>query len=223
MKSDQGLLERPEENNSPHQAIDLVDAAEALLDDVQAGVDQPVLDPATINEVQTAPRIRRKTPPATAEVIQPLTVRRLKKAIITRAVGLTFLLTYIILIFFLTHVNLSGTVLDYRNLPSKLQVLDKAYHLVSYTMLSFLILFTCMRAPQRHGSPNSRRLSARRLLVLSFFMIGYACFDEFSQPYFNRNFEVLDLLANMIGIATGQLLFAASVTSGWRRKFDRLL
>ena len=116
--------------------------------------------------------------------------------------------------FFLTHMDISGTIMDERNLPRSLRGIDKAYHFVSYSGLTFLLLFVGARPVK---TSYDLQVTARRLVLLSCVVIGYAIFDEVSQPLFNRNLEWLDLLANCVGIATGQMLFVATEMTGWRR------
>ena len=135
------------------------------------------------------------------------------------APGICVLVAYLCVSFFLTHANLTGTVLDHHNFPSQLQVLDKVYHVVSYGVLIFLVLFAFTK-PVAGRSERDRTVSATHLIIWCVFVVIYGIFDEATQPYFGRRFEVLDLIANVFGIATGQMLFVVAEATGWR---DRLL
>lgn len=69
-------------------------------------------------------------------------------------------------------------------LPSTVQSTDKYLHIVAYLLLSFS---TSLRKPTNYI-----------LIFVYFFFFGIVI--ELIQPYFNRYFELLDILANSIGI-----------------------
>lgn len=146
------------------------------------------------------------------------------KATLREANGLGILVGYLATTFFLTHVNLSGTVFDHKNLPSSLSLLDKCYHFVAYTILTFLVLYAFTN-PKTTGR-NKKRIrltSAKRLCMWCCFIVVYGIFDECTQPFFGRNFEVFDLLANLVGIATGQMLLVLCEVTGFREKLNKML
>ncbi len=140
-----------------------------------------------------------------------------------KSIGIAILMIYLSITFFLTHIDLSNTMLDYRNFPSEFQIVDKIYHFTSYSILMFLVLFA-MTHPEVGGKRKDRvRIaSAKRLVMWCLFVVCYGVFDECSQPMFNRSFEVLDLFANFFGIAVGQAAFVVAEASGWRRKVMKL-
>lgn len=133
--------------------------------------------------------------------------------------ALGILLGYLLVTFVLTHANLSGTVLDHKNFPGELSLIDKVYHFVSYSILTFLVLFA-FTTPAEGRSEHVRLTSAKRMLMWCVFVVCYGIFDEATQPFFHRNFEVFDLLANCFGIALGQLLFVVSEATGIREKLS---
>ena len=156
-------------------------------------------------------------------IVQPAIRDRPKVRISPRAIGIGVLFAYLGFIFFLTHAQLGSTILDYKNFPGELQMIDKVYHFGSYSVLSFLVLFTCTKPVKKKKGQRCKSISARRLLVLCGLLVAYACFDELTQPYFNRRLEILDLIANLVGIAAGQVAFVTSETQSWRKKLDRLV
>jgi VanZ family protein len=119
--------------------------------------------------------------------------------------------------FFITHMDLTGTILDYQNIPVQFQLLDKFYHLGSYGLLTFLVLHSFMK-PLEHWTKAERIATAKRMVLMSLFVLAYGIFDEVSQPFVGRRFEVLDLFANCFGIASGQLTFVFVEAVGIRDK-----
>lgn len=130
---------------------------------------------------------------------------------------LAALITYLAVTFFLTHVNISGTALDYKNFPGELGLIDKVYHFCSYGALTFMVLFAFTQ-PTEGSSRTIRLTSAKRMIMWCVFVFAYGLFDECTQPLFNRNFEFFDLLANLFGVAAGQLAFVVCEATGIRKK-----
>ncbi len=67
---------------------------------------------------------------------------------------------------------------------------DKAHHFISYTAL---MLPTAIRKP-------------RYWWVIALCFIGYSGSIEIIQPYVNRSRELLDFIANIMGVGLGSLL-----------------
>ena len=87
---------------------------------------------------------------------------------------ITIVLSFVIIFFSFFSVNP----------PSTMQGTDKYLHTVAYLFLSF---------------SASLRKPANYILIFSYFsFFGFAI--ELIQPYFNRYFELFDVLANSIGI-----------------------
>ena len=70
---------------------------------------------------------------------------------------------------------------------------DKLFHITSYIALSF---------------PAALRASYSYVLILTF-LILFGSVIEVLQPYFNRNFELYDILANTLGTFLG--IFSADL------------
>jgi len=87
---------------------------------------------------------------------------------------ITIVLSFVIIFFSFFSVNP----------PSTIQGTDKYLHTVAYLFLSFS---TSLRKP------------ANYILIFSYFtLFGLAI--ELMQPYFNRYFELFDIIANSVGI-----------------------
>ena len=88
--------------------------------------------------------------------------------------SITIILSAVIIFFSFFSINLSSTVHD----------TDKYLHTVAYFFLSF---------------PAALRKPTKHIFIISyFFSFGLAI--ELIQPYFDRYFELSDLIANFIGI-----------------------
>ena len=70
------------------------------------------------------------------------------------------------------------------NLPLTIQSTDKYFHTVVYLFLSF---------------PASLRKPTNYILIFSYFVF-FGLVIELIQPYFNRYFELFDILANSFGV-----------------------
>ena len=127
---------------------------------------------------------------------------------------------YAAVLFAATHINLSGTALDHRNTPAEFVLIEVLFHFGSYTLLTFLLILSLTQATD--VCEDARLASARRLLVSCAILMIFAIVDECTQPFFGRNLELADLLANIFGIAAGQLSFVVFEASGWRSKLMRL-
>lgn len=141
--------------------------------------------------------------------------------LLKRVIGPGIVTAYLAATFALTHVNLSGTLLDHTNYPTEFQMVDKIYHFVAYMTLTFLVLFF-LTDPVKGKSNRVRAGSARKLAIWCGFLILYSIFDEVSQPWFGRRLEALDLLANVVGISFAQGFFVFTEATGFRHKLWNL-
>ena len=123
---------------------------------------------------------------------------------------------YLVGTFILTHMSLKGTMLDHENFPSQFQIVDKIYHFCSYFVLAFLVL-SFFTIPSTDKKQAVRVRSAKQKALWCAIIVIYGIFDELTQPYFGRRLEVLDLLANCVGISFAQVLFVVFEASGLRR------
>lgn len=135
-----------------------------------------------------------------------------------RTKGKVLLFVYMTSTFILTHIKLKGTLLDHHNFPSDFQIVDKLYHFVAYFGLTFLVLFCLTKHPKKKPNAVVRVESARTMMMWCFFIVLYGLIDELTQPYFGRRFELLDLLANIVGISFAQAAFVMSEATGVRRR-----
>lgn len=135
--------------------------------------------------------------------------------------GVVVLIVYLTTAFALTHIDINGTIIDYRNFPNQFRIVDKIYHFTAYAALMFLVLFVFGR-PQKVTGRSDNAVSARRVVWLCLLVATYGVFDEITQPLFNRNLEALDLVANCFGIFFGQILFIMLEASGLRTRLMRL-
>ena len=85
--------------------------------------------------------------------------------------------------------------------PLELNVSDKWEHYVAYAILGLLL------AAWRSVCGAIAWGSALRLWVMA---IAYGAFDEVTQPIFGRNADLLDWRADIVGSATGIVLFVAA-------------
>ena len=88
--------------------------------------------------------------------------------------AITIVLSFIIIFFSFFSVNP----------PSTIQGADKYFHIVTYLFLSFS---ASLRKPTNY------------ILIFSYFAI-FGLAIELIQPYFDRYFELFDVIANSIGI-----------------------
>ena len=97
---------------------------------------------------------------------------------------ITVVLSFIIIFFSFFSINL----------PLTIQSTDKYFHTVVYLFLSF---------------PASLRKPTNYFLIFSYFFL-FGVIIELIQPYFNRYFELFDIIANSIGIFLA-ITFADSI------------
>ena len=121
--------------------------------------------------------------------MRPLTVARFR-----RPIGI-MLLAYWILQFTGTHVPLSDDVIP----P---EVSDKTLHYLAYLGLAYLLAL---------WTSTARPVSKSRYAALLVIIAVYAAADEISQPLVNRNAELDDWFADMIGTITGLATFRLTV------------
>jgi len=97
-------------------------------------------------------------------------------------------------IFILAHIPIPQLV--YRA-----QVSDKSIHCLAYLLLIFLLWFSV--------SPD-KKVNWRRAAVwwVFFVMAGYAFVDEWLQDYVGRSSDIMDLLADILGIGIGLIIFS---------------
>ncbi len=109
------------------------------------------------------------------------------------------------LTFFVATLIVLVSVLPVQNVPKlNVPLSDKIGHFVAYTGFALIFLYDYVRHFRW-----SKRLT-RSLIVVAPICIGFGILMEFIQaiPFINRHFELLDMLANSIGVAIGSLVFS---------------
>jgi VanZ family protein len=124
---------------------------------------------------------------------------------LAKKLSATVALSYLVFMFIMTH-------LPKRNIPQTLELAgDKLLHTSAFLVLGFLLSFAV-------------QLRVRSLgwfaYVIPTFVSGmlYGWFDELTQPWFGRYFDLEDLAVDGLGLAMGMLLF-----EGVRRLLARVL
>lgn len=77
--------------------------------------------------------------------------------------------------------------------------LDKVVHLTAYGLLSLMLCFCLGKSGWWRGLSTA--------LSVWLVVCAYGIFDEVTQPYFNRSYELYDLIADSIGGAFGTTLY----------------
>ncbi len=115
---------------------------------------------------------------------------------------------YVVLLSLALHVDLRGTPFHASRFPPYLRFADKVFHLVTYGGLTVLVLYV---ARIRAGSPlaGRKRNMAARQALLALIVILWGTLEEITQPYFGRNFDVQDCLANVVGVVMGVAAYNA--------------
>lgn len=101
------------------------------------------------------------------------------------------LFPYWILCFVLTHMP------NPKGIPAQGE-LDKVLHFLGYFVLGFLLA-----AFYSFKKKTPQALFKACLITL----LIYGAIDETTQPYFGRDFEWFDLLADLLGVSTAVLIF----------------
>lgn len=124
---------------------------------------------------------------------------------LAKKLSATVALSYLVFMFIMTH-------LPKRNIPQTLELAgDKLLHTSAFLVLGFLLSFAV-------------QLRVRSLgwfaYVIPTFVSGmlYGWFDELTQPWFGRYFDLEDLAVDGLGLAMGMLLF-----EGVRRLLSKVL
>ncbi len=126
-----------------------------------------------------------------------MTINQLIKSRVRR-VAVAVTLIYIVAITLFSLVKLSLDLNEDDLFPH----FDKVIHFCLYFGLNLLLL-TTMRLFRKHRTP----LSVRTILTTTLFAILYSLVIEYLQPYFGREMEMLDGVANISGAITGAVLF----------------
>lgn len=144
--------------------------------------------------------------------------RRLRD-IVRIAPGMLLLGGYLVTTFVLTHIDLSGTSLSFYSSSPSWFPIDKLYHITAYGGLTLVVLCAFAQLSLRQGG----RVALGTRLKLCALVMAYGILDECTQPFVGRNLELFDMLANLVGITCGSLLFAAAESTRLHPRIARLL
>ena len=115
-------------------------------------------------------------------------------------------LIYITGIFVLTHMPLDGIKDEPFFRYSVMFWVDKIIQCVLYAGL--VVPVGCVLFPlSRDAQSAMDNVSLIRITALMVIIGGVAFIDEYTQPFFGRRFEVLDIAADFAGIVPGICLF----------------
>ena len=145
--------------------------------------------------------------------LKALMARKYKKKLL--------LIFYLTGLFFMTHTDLTSGFSHVNFIAQQFYLSDKAFHFFGYMGLMFLVLLTATE-PLEKTDPNLRAKTARRVVTWSTVVILYAIADELTQPMFGRSCDMIDFIADAMGISIGQVIFAAGEAFGLRRSIKRL-
>jgi VanZ family protein len=124
---------------------------------------------------------------------------------LAKKLSATVALSYLVFMFIMTH-------LPKRNVPQTLSSAnDKLLHTLAFLVLGFVLSFA-MQIRARHYGWYAYAIPT---FVFGFL---YAWFDELTQPWVGRYFDLQDLAFDGLGLAMGMLLF-----EGVRRLLARVL
>lgn len=108
-----------------------------------------------------------------------------------QTVARLLLFPYWILCFVLTHIP------NPKSIPTQ-AFFDKVLHFSGYFVLGFLLA----------AFYSVKKKTPQALFKACFItLLIYGAIDETTQPYFGRDFEWFDLLADLLGVSTAVLLF----------------
>lgn len=153
-----------------------------------------------------------------AKVKQPISLHAVMARKHKKKLLLIFYLTGL---FFMTHTDLANGFSHVHFIAQQFYLSDKAFHFLGYMGLMFLVLLTATQ-PLEKTDPELRFKTAKRVLTWSTVVILYAIADELTQPIFGRSCDIIDFIADAMGISVGQVVFSASEAFGLRRSLKRL-
>ena len=114
---------------------------------------------------------------------------------IKRKIYITIWITYILAILYLSFANFSS----YDNSISiEIPYVDKVVHFMMYFFLSMLGMIYLYRT----------KTTIKKKIWYFLFVIFLGIIIEFFQPFFERGFEVLDMVADIIGAVTAWIIIS---------------
>lgn len=116
---------------------------------------------------------------------------------------------YVVFLITLTHLPLEHVVTESVQQQARIMWMDKVVHGVLYTVLTFLFLL-CSQPVAHDDQTGDLIILPDRLLAMTIIVMLVGLLDELTQPWFGRNAEVLDLVADFTAIFPGACLFLLS-------------
>lgn len=113
---------------------------------------------------------------------------------------------YVCFIFALTHMPLDSVKGSEWMTYGFMFWVNKVLQCGLYAGLAALLgcaLFPLSRDPVK----TIENIAGVRVAIFGFLMVSIAVIDELTQPYFNRSYELMDVIANIGGIIPGFCLF----------------
>lgn len=138
-----------------------------------------------------------------------------------RLIALSLLAAVVLISFALTHVPLQGTPLDAANAPREIEIFKTIFHVVAYATMTFLTLLAILPATV-DCDDRSLNESARASVVIFAAVCAYAMLDEITQPFCGRRFEVIDVLANLVGCVSGHIAYLIADGLNLRDRLDEM-
>lgn len=123
-----------------------------------------------------------------------------------RGVEWAAVVIYILFIFTLTHMPLDGVKSTEWMGHGLMFWLNKVLQCGLYAGLAALLgcaMFPLSRDPVK----TIENISGLRVMIFLALVAGIAIFDELTQPFFGRKYELMDVIANIGGVIPGFCLF----------------
>jgi hypothetical protein len=125
---------------------------------------------------------------------------------VSRYRGIICCLVYATALFSATHIALGHEEHPALYAAQKEYYLDKAIQFLAYSVFTVIVGLAFVPMPD-DPSETLSDLTADRLIRVAMAVGLFAILDEGTQPFFGRNFEIADCIANIMGIAIGLVGF----------------
>ena len=120
--------------------------------------------------------------------------------------GVVCSLVYATALFTATHIALGHEEHPDLYAAQKEYYIDKAIQFLAYSVFTVIVGLGFVPMPEDPAETISEH-TFNRLLYVALAVGLFAVFDEGTQPFFGRNFEIADCVANVLGIAFGLVGF----------------
>lgn len=120
--------------------------------------------------------------------------------------GIVCSLVYASALFTATHIALGHEEHPDLYAAQKEYYIDKGIQFLAYSVFTVIVGLAFVPMPEDPAETISD-LTFNRLFLVSLAVGLFAVFDEGTQPFFGRHFEIADCVANVLGIAFGLVGF----------------